>query len=69
MDDIARFNEFRAAFSVAEVSSMTSLSKPFLRLEIKSGRLAAKRFGRRVLVLPDDLKTYLQSEPKTVSEK
>jgi excisionase family DNA binding protein len=51
----------KAAFSVEEVAKQTSLSKPFLRLEIRRGRLKAKRFGRRVLILKDDLEAYLEN--------
>lgn len=48
-----------AAFSIEQISELTTLSKPFLRLEIKRGKLKAKRFGRRVLVLKSDLDSYL----------
>jgi excisionase family DNA binding protein len=48
------------AYSIDEISTLTSLSKPFLRGEIKANRLKAKKFGRRVLVMSEDLITYLQ---------
>jgi excisionase family DNA binding protein len=51
----------RIAFSVEEIAKQTSLSKAFLRLEIKRGKLRVKRFGRRVLVLKSDLENYLQT--------
>lgn len=50
----------KLAYSVEEVAKMTTLSKAFLRLEIKRGSLKAKNFGRRVLVMPEDLQKYLQ---------
>lgn len=56
----------KAAFSVDEISQMTTLSKPYLRLRIKDGTLKATRFGRRVLVLKDDLDAFLK---KGVEEK
>lgn len=51
----------KLAYSVEETSERTSLSKAFLRLEIKRGKLKIKRFGRRVLVLEQDLKEYMAS--------
>lgn len=47
--------------SVAEVASVTSLSKSFLRIEIKAGKLKARKFGRRVVILDADLEKYLES--------
>ncbi|MDQ3820381.1 MAG: helix-turn-helix domain-containing protein [Acidobacteriota bacterium] len=49
----------KVAWSVLEVSQATGLSAPFLRREIKRGTLPTKRFGRRILILDSDLKTYL----------
>lgn len=63
-------NENKMAFSIEEVAELTSLSKPFLRLEVKRGKLQIKRFGRRVLVLYSDLQNYLNgdNEGKNVEE-
>lgn len=55
----------KLAYSIEEVAQQTSLSKPFLRLEIRRGRLNAKNFGRRVLVLNQDLKNYLDKAEQT----
>lgn len=55
----------KMAYSIDEVAQQTSLSKPFLRLEIKRGQLTAKHFGRRVLVLNEDLKNYLKKAEQT----
>lgn len=52
----------KKAFSIEEISKQTTLSKAFLRLEIKRGKLKAKHFGRRVLILNEDLQNYLQRE-------
>ncbi len=49
----------KMAFSVEEIAEKTTLSKAFLRLEIKRGKLKVKRFGRRVLVLEADLREYI----------
>jgi hypothetical protein len=51
----------RLAYSVEELSEMTSLSKEFLRKEIKAKNLKAKTFGRRVLVLNESWQAYQQS--------
>jgi excisionase family DNA binding protein len=49
----------RLAFSVEEISTVTSLSSAFIRKEIRAGRLNARRCGRRVLVLRAELLAYL----------
>ncbi len=49
----------KLAYSVEEISDATTLSKAFLRNEIRAGRLKIQRFGRRVLVLNNDLQNYL----------
>jgi len=40
----------RLAWGLSEVSKCTGLSVPFLRAEVRAGRLPVRRFGRRVLV-------------------
>ena len=49
----------KIAYSVEEISEQTTLSKAFLRLEIKRGKLKVKRFGRRVLIRDEDLREYI----------
>jgi excisionase family DNA binding protein len=49
----------RTAWSLAEIAQKTGLSLGYLRNEQRAGRLPIRRFGRRVLVLDDDLRTYL----------
>jgi len=51
----------KLAYSVEEISEQTSLSKAFLRLEIKRGKLKVKRFGRRVLIRDEDLREYISN--------
>jgi excisionase family DNA binding protein len=51
----------KIAYSVEEMSEKTSLSKAFLRLEIKRGKLRVKRFGGRVLIRDEDLREYLEN--------
>ena len=59
----------RLAWGLSEVSDATGLSVPFLRAEVRAGRLPIRRFGRRVLVRDEDLKDYLSrgSERETES--
>jgi len=49
----------RLAWSLLEIANFTGLSVAFLRNEIRAGRLPIKKFGRRVLVLHEDLLDYL----------
>ena len=50
----------KKAYSIKEVSEETSLSQPFVRLEIKRGNLKAGRFGSRVLISEASLSQYLE---------
>ena len=52
----------KMAYSVEEISDQTTLSKAFLRNEIRAGKLKVKRCGRRVLILKDDFMNYLNGE-------
>lgn len=52
----------KLAYSVEEMSEQTTLSKAFLRNEIRAGKLKVKRCGRRVLILKDDFMNYLNGE-------
>ena len=50
----------RLGWGFSEISEATGLSVNFLRNEEKRGKLKARKFGRRVLVLTEDLKAYLE---------
>ncbi len=58
----------KMAYSVDEISEQTTLSKAFLRNEIRAGKLKVKRCGRRVLILKSDFMNYL-NEGETKNEK
>ncbi len=60
MQETVRQN--KRAYSVKEVAQQTSLSQPFVRLEIKRGNLKAKKFGTRTLIMAENLEKYLDSE-------
>lgn len=60
MSDIKKENELsKLSYSVAEASELTSLSKSFLRNQIREKKLKIKRFGRRILITADALNEYL----------
>ncbi len=52
------------AISVEQASQVSSLSKPFLRNEIRNGNLPVKRPGnsRRVVIMMTDFLDYLNGE-------
>jgi excisionase family DNA binding protein len=49
----------KRAYSIKEVAAETTLSIPFVRLEIKRGNLQAGKFGKRVLITAENLSRYL----------
>lgn len=51
----------RRAWSIAEVSQRLGVSRNFLLGHIRAGRLRARRLGRRVVILSEDLDTYLNN--------
>ncbi|HKC66297.1 MAG TPA: hypothetical protein VKB86_21825 [Pyrinomonadaceae bacterium] len=57
---------WRVAWSLADISQATGLSLGFLRNEVRRGDLQIRKFGRRVLVLDEELKRYLKEGSKTV---
>jgi hypothetical protein len=60
----------KMAYSIEQISAQTSLSKAFLRLEIKRGNLKAVRPGnsRRVIITAKCLEDYL-NEGETNEQK
>lgn len=52
----------KQAYSIKEVSEQTSLSQPFIRLEIKRGKLKAKKFGTRTIISSQNLSNYLNGD-------
>ncbi|HVN91542.1 MAG TPA: excisionase family DNA-binding protein [Candidatus Binataceae bacterium] len=49
----------KIGWTVEELAKSLSVSVPFLRLEIKRGRLRAVHFGRRVVLFDKDVRRYL----------
>ena len=54
----------RLAWGLAELAGELSVSLPFLRKEVRVGSLKAKKIGRRVVVLAEDVERYLASRPE-----
>ena len=58
----------RIAWSLADIAKQTGLSLGFLRNEVRAARLPIRKFGRRVLVLDEDLRRYLNEGSKAGKE-
>ncbi|UGY28868.1 helix-turn-helix domain-containing protein [Bradyrhizobium septentrionale] len=52
-----------SAFPIAEVCKRTGLGRTTVYAAIKAGDLVARKYGRRTVVLGDDLARFLQSLP------
>jgi len=59
MEAFAPTTTTRIAWSLADIAKQTGLSLGFLRNEVRATRLPIRKFGRRVLVLDEDLRRYL----------
>jgi hypothetical protein len=57
--DSQRPNGPKLGWTLGELASSLSVSVPFLRLEVKRGRLKAAHLGRRVVVLDTEVRRYL----------
>jgi excisionase family DNA binding protein len=54
----------RVAHSIAEVCAATGLGRDGVYAAIRSGDLVARKFGRRRVVLDDDLRGFLNALPR-----
>ena len=52
----------KIAYSVAEAAEVTSMSKSYLRNEIRAKNLKAKLVGNRVVILNSDLQVWLEGK-------
>ena len=59
MDQKKTFLSPKLGWTLEELARGLSVSVPFLRLEVKRGRLRAAHLGRRVLLLGRDVERYL----------
>jgi excisionase family DNA binding protein len=58
-----QFIAARTAYSIAEVMAQSGLGRDSIYKSIREGRLKAKKFGRRTLVLSSDLQRFLEALP------
>ncbi len=54
-----RIETVKLAWTLDQLAQSLHVSVPFLRLELKRGRLRAARLGRRVVVLDTEVSRYL----------
>jgi excisionase family DNA binding protein len=54
-------NPTALSISVRDASELTSLSEYEIRNAINKGELSARRVGRRLVILTDDLRSWLDS--------
>jgi excisionase family DNA binding protein len=59
MDQEKKFDNPKLGWTFEELAKSLSVSVPFLRLEVKRGRLKAARLGRRVVLLDGDVQRYV----------
>jgi excisionase family DNA binding protein len=52
-------------WTLDELARSLSVSVPFIRLEVKRGRLKAAHLGRRVVVLDTEVRRYLAQASET----
>ncbi len=56
----------REAFSVDQVEGVTGIGRTKIYEAISSGRLKARKYGKRTLILKDDLRQFLESLPPLI---
>ncbi len=56
-------NFTRAAFSIDEFAKSAGVGRDKIYEEIRTGRLRARKAGRRTLITADDARRYLDSLP------
>jgi excisionase family DNA binding protein len=54
----------RLSLSPEEASALTGIGLTAIREAVASGDLGAHKHGRRTIIMPDDLKTWLKALPK-----
>jgi hypothetical protein len=59
MDQESKSKSPKLGWTLEELAYSLSVSVPFLRLEVKRGRLKAAHLGRRVVLLDRDVQRYL----------
>ena len=57
--EVGRHVAPKLGWTLNDLANSLSVSVPFLRLEIKRGRLRVAHFGRRVVVLDPEVRRYV----------
>jgi excisionase family DNA binding protein len=63
MDQGNRIMNDQVAFSIKQLARVHGISPGLVRLEIQRGRLKVRRFGKRIVILREDLDRYLALGP------
>ena len=59
MDQENKYKSPKLGWTLEELARSLSVSVPFLRLEVKRGRLKAAHLGRRVVLLDAEVQRYV----------
>jgi excisionase family DNA binding protein len=59
----------RLLFDVPEAAEVSNVGPAKIREEIKSGRLAARRLGKRVLITVEDLRIWIDNLPRIAAQE
>jgi excisionase family DNA binding protein len=59
----------RRAHSITETCSLTGLGRDTIYAAIRSGKLIARKLGRRTLITNDDLHQFLTGLPRASDHK
>jgi hypothetical protein len=59
MDEEKKAKSSKLGWTLEELATSLTVSVPFLRLEVKRGRLKAAHLGRRVVLLDAEVQRYL----------
>jgi excisionase family DNA binding protein len=54
----------RTALSIPEVCAATGLGRDSVYAAIRTGKLIARKYGRRTVVLDDELRAFLEALPR-----
>ena len=57
------------AFTIAEACAIARAGRTSLYEAIRTGALVARKRGRKTLILPDDLRRWVESHPTIHSKK
>lgn len=56
-------NTGQLGYTIAEAVKATGIGRTTIYADLKAGRLAARKRGKRTIILADDLRAYLASLP------